>query len=188
MAKAPAKKEEPVAPVAPKGKAKLLIIIMAALVVVLALGGGAAWLLMKKKPIEGDEEAPTKAVKHEVAPVFVRLEPFTVKLQPYEDKQDQYLQVVPELKVLNVAAGDKVKVYMPEIRHNMLLVLSSRNSGELSSPQGVEKLSTELRSRTNQILGAPAPKAATPGAVQAVDKAAPEDPVQEVLFSSFIIQ
>jgi flagellar FliL protein len=184
MAKAPAKEEEPVAP---KGKKKLLImIIVAVLLVVLLLGGVGAWLLLKKKPSDGEgDDEPAKTSKHEVAPVFVRLEPFTVKLQAFEDKPDQYLQLVPELKVLNAPAGERVKVYMPEIRHNMLLILSSKNSGELSSPQGVEKLSNELRSRTNQILGAgAAPKGASP----AGDKAAADDPVQEVLFSSFIIQ
>jgi flagellar protein FliL len=181
MAKAPAKQEEPEAP--KKGKKKLFIIIIA-LVLVLALGGGAVVLL--KKPGHGEDgDEPAKASKHEVPPIFVRLESFTLKLQAYEDKPDQYLQVVPELKVINAAAGEKVKVYMPEIRHNMLLILSSKNSGELSSPQGVEKLSTELRSRTNQILGG---EAAPKGAAQAADKAAPDDPVQDVLFTSFIIQ
>ena len=74
---------------------------------------------------------------------------------------------------------------MPEIRHNLLLILSAKNAGDLSSPQGVEKLSTEMRSRINQILGAgSAPK----GDAKAAAGAAPDDPVQEVLFTSFIIQ
>lgn len=193
MAKAPAKQEEPVAP---KVKKKLLIFIIATVVVVLVLAGGAVLLLKKSSNSEGDEDA-AKTSRHELAPVFVRLEPFTVKLQPFEDKPDQYLQLVPELKVINVPAGDRVKLFMPEIRHNMLLILSSKNSGELSSPQGVEKLSTELRTQTNQILGsgdmpkgaAPADDKAIPkGAAPAVDKAGPEDPVQAVLFTSFIIQ
>lgn len=182
MAKAPAKQEEPEAPKR-KGKKKLLLLIIA-LVVILALGGGAVFLL--KKPghgADGDDKA--KASKHEVAPIFVRLESFTVKLQDFEDKPDQYLQVVPELKVVNAAAGEKVKEYVPEIRHNLLLILSAKNSGELSSPQGVEKLSTEMRSRINLILAG----GATPtGAVPAADTVAPDDPVQEVLFTSFIIQ
>jgi flagellar protein FliL len=186
MAKAPAAKQEE--PVAPKGKKTLVIIMIAVLLAVLVLGGAAAFLLLKKKPGEGEEEAPKAAAKHEVAPAFLRLEPFTVKLQPFEDKPDQYLQVVPELKLVNLLAGEKVKQYMPEIRHNMLLILSAKNSGELSSPPGVEKLSAELRSKTNQILGAPAPKGAAPGTLAAPEKAGPEDPVQEVLFTSFIIQ
>ena len=181
MAKAPAKQEEPEVP-QKKGK-KMLFIIIIALVLVLALAGG-AFMLLKKPHGEGAEEK-AKASKHEAAPIFVRLEAFTVKLQPFEGKPDQYLQTVPELKVLDAAASEKIKVYMPEIRHNMLLILSSKNSGELSSPQGVETLSGEMRGKNNQIIdGGIAPK----GAVQASNSTAPDDPVQDVLFTSFIIQ
>ena len=180
MAKAPAKEE---VPVAPKRKSKLVIIIVAALVVVLLLAGGAFWMLKKSSHGEKTTDEPAKSTKQDIAPAFVRLESFTVKLQTFEDKQDQYLQVVPELKVLDAKSGDKIKVYMPELRHNVLLILSSKNANELSSPQGVEKLSVELRSRINSILdGGAGPKLA------ATDKAGPDDLVQEVLFSSFIIQ
>lgn len=188
MAKAPAKQEEP----APKAKSskKFLIIIIAAVLLVVLLGGGvAAFLLMKKKgdAEDGDAEPKknaAKSAKHQAAPVFVRLEPFTVKLQPDPEKQqEQYLQLVPELRVLDAPVADKIKLYMPEIRHKMLLMLSSKKAAELATPQGVDKLSTDLRNQVNLIVDGEQ-KTAPP----ADGKPRAEDSVQSVLFTSFIIQ
>lgn len=187
MAKAPAKQEEP----APKAKSskKFLIIIVAVVLLVVILGGAAAVLLLKKKggedEAEGDAHKPAaKSAKHEVVPVFVRLEPFTVKLQPDPEKQqEQYLQLVPELRVLDAPVAEKIKVYMPEIRHKMLLLLSSKKPVELSTPPGVEKLSIELRIQVNLIVDGEQ-KSAPP----ADGKPRAEDSVQSVLFTSFIIQ
>ena len=187
MAKAPAKQEEPVAHA--KSSKKFLIIIIAVVLLVVVLGGGAAFILLKKKgdSEEGDGEhakkPAEKSAKHEVLPVFVRLEPFTVKMQADADKPEQYLQLVPELKVLDVTVSEKIKVYMPEIRHKMLLLLSSKKPSELSTPQGVDKLSVDLRNQVNLIVDGEQ-KAAPP----ADGKPRAEDSVQSVLFTSFIIQ
>ena len=185
MAKAPAKQEEPVAH--NKSSKKLLIIIVAVVLLVVILGGVAAVLLLKKKgdhDEEGDGKKPAaKSAKHEMVPVFVRLEPFTVKLQPDQEKQEQYLQLVPELKVLEAPVGEKIKVYMPEIRHKMLLLLSSRKPSELATPQGVDKLSVDLRNQVNLIVDGEQ-KTAPP----ADGRPRAEDSVQAVLFTSFIIQ
>ncbi len=187
MAKAPAKQEEP----APKAKSskKFLIIILAVVLLVVILGGAAAVLLLKKKGDQDEGEGEVKkhaakTAKHDVAPVFVRLEPFTVKLQPDPEKQqEQYLQLVPELRVLDAPVADKIKLYMPEIRHKMLLMLSSKKAVELSTPQGVDKLSIDLRNQVNVIVDGEQ-KTAPP----ADGKPRSEDSVQSVLFTSFIIQ
>ena len=116
---------------APKKKSKLLLFIIIG-VVVLAVGAGAAFMLMKKKPVDeegedGEEVAaeshkPKKDAKIE-PPVFVKLDPFTVRLQ--NEAQDSYLQAVPELRVLDMHTGDQVKQFMPEIRHKALLVIAA---------------------------------------------------------------
>lgn len=198
MAKAPAKQEQSAEEAAPpKPKNKLILIIVIALVVVLALGGGGAYLFLKKKPAAGDdEEAATAHAKPEAKPTFVKLEAFTVKLLPDEGKQEQqFMQTVPEFKVLNPHVAENVKNYMPEIRHNILLLLSSRRPSDLATPQGMEKLSIDIRKVVNQILDG-TPKASKhekepakddkEGAKE--DKPGPEDSVQAVLFSTFIIQ
>jgi len=185
MAKAPAKQEEPAANA--KSSKKLLIIIIVVVLLLVILGGGAAaLLLLKKKGDDGESEGKKtteKSAKHSTAPVFVRLEPFTVKLQADQEKQEQYLQLVPELRVLDAPVGEKIKLYMPEIRHKMLLLLSSKKPSELSTPQGVDKLSSDLRNQVNLIVDGEQ-KTAPP----ADGKPRAEDSVQAVLFTSFIIQ
>ena len=188
MAKAPAKQETPAAAVAPKKNKKWLIIIIAVVFLVLVLAGGVAFLLLKKSHGGGENpagESAGKSSKSEAQPVFVRLEAFTVGLQPDPEKQGQYLQTVPELKVRDITVDEKLKGYMPEIRYKIILLLQSKKPSDLSTPQGVEKLSFELRNQINQILsGGVKPVAAG----EAAANAGPNDPVQAVVFSSFIIQ
>ena len=181
---------------APKKKSKLLIIIIAAVVAVALIGGGAAFFLMKSKPAaseeEGDEppakeEKAKKAKKdHTAAPVFVKLDAFTVKLQ--NEGQDAYLQATPELRVLDAHLGEEIKLYTPEIRHKVLLILAGKKASELSTPQGVQKLSNEMRVTINAIIEPPAPRKKGKEPEEPSDTAGADDPVQAVLFTSFIVQ
>ncbi|MDD5176116.1 MAG: flagellar basal body-associated FliL family protein [Sterolibacterium sp.] len=195
MAKAPPTKQEQPAEEAapPKPKNKLILLIVIGLVLVLALGGGGAYFLLKKKHVTGDEEDAVSAhAKPEAKPIFVKLEAFTVKLMLDEGKQEQqFMQTVPEFKVLDAHVAENVKAYMPEIRHNILLLLSSRKPSELSTPQGMEKLSVDIRNVTNLILDGPPPKSSKTDKEKESsigDKPKAEDSVQAVLFSTFIIQ
>lgn len=197
MAKAADKQEKPAAEAAPAKSKKLMIIIVVALVLVLAVGGGVTFLLLKKSKAANEDGEP-EVKHHDVKPVFVKLESFTVKLQPDEGKQEQqFMQTVPELKVRDALVAEKAKTYMPEIRHNVLLLLSSRKPSELTTPQGMEKLSQDIRSVTNKILDEGGKKSDKGGKGKEKDKdkenadhgsVDPEDAVQAVLFSTFIVQ
>lgn len=191
---------------APPKKKKLLLMIIVG-VLVLVLGGGGAMMMLKKKPVdeEGDDEHPAKEEKsakkakkkdgHDTPPVFVKLDAFTVKLQV--DQQEAYLQTTPELRVVDLPVGDKVKAYMPEIRHKITLILMSRKAADISGPVGVQKLANEIRVAINRILDGPktVKKKGKKGQVveeeeheEITDEADPSDSVQAVLFTSFIIQ
>lgn len=167
MAKDKGKPAVEVAEGAPKkGKGKLLIIIIAA-VVLLGGGGGAAWYFLHAKKTGGEEQ-----VKHEEPakpPVFVKLEAFTVNLTA--DGEDHYLQTDVELKVADAKVSDDIKAHMPEIRNNILLLLSSKTAGALSSMEGKQKLSNELKEQVNKVL-----------------HAKDADGVSGVFFTSFVIQ
>ncbi len=177
---------EAAAPQAARGKAWLWA-IMALLIVILLAGGGAVWAVKKSHAQDEEEgDAPrrsaAKANKAGTAPIFVALEVFTVKLQPDHEGEDKYLQLVPALKALDLPASERMKAYMPQIRHDMLNLLSGRKASQLADAQGMERLAIDLRNRVNQPLldpRSPAPNA---------DKAGADDPVQAVLFSSLIIQ
>ncbi|MBI1989995.1 MAG: flagellar basal body-associated protein FliL [Betaproteobacteria bacterium] len=146
MAKSAAKQETQVTPIAdakPKKKSWLLKIVIA--LVVLAGGGAAAWVAMEKPATTQDAAAP-----QEKPPVFVTLESFTVNLQPQNG--DQYLQVGLVLKVAEAATADAVKLQMPEIRNRILLLLTSKKASEISTVEGKQRLSTEIKDEARQSL------------------------------------
>jgi flagellar FliL protein len=250
MAKAPPKKEDKNAEAPaeeegqpPKKKGKLPLIL--GLVVLLAAAGGGAWFFMFKD--KGEDTAQQQAKPQPPKPpVFVPLDAFTVNLSA--EQGDQYLQVAATLKVLDQPAADAAKLYMPEVRHRTLVLLSSKKAAEVTSAEGRERLAEEIRQTANNILlaatGRPvkpivldvprpageeppsadakpenaaaetpkpaevdkpqegaAAEAATPVAAPAapvappaskpatmLSRAAADDPVQSVFFTSFIIQ
>lgn len=185
MAKATEKPEEAATEVSPKSNKKLIIIV-AAVAIVLILGGVGGFLMMKKNQQAAEEVDEAKAekikkIKEETPPVIVKLDQFTVKLQPDEGRPEQYMQTVIELEVQDAMVADRVKTYMSKIRARLLLLLLGKTPSELSSPEGVEFLAAEIRNEINQILdGTVRPKGTL--------KAGPDDSVQAVYLTQFIIQ
>ena len=190
----------------PKSNKKLIIIIAAAVLVVV-LGGVAAMLLMKKKPVEGegDEEAaeqkaPAKtAAKHDpkAPPVFVPLDAFTVNLADKE--AERYAQIGVTLEITDAKLGDQIKIFMPAIRHAVLMLMADRTAAQLMERDGKLKLARDIQRETSRALGfevedeeaAEEAEAAPPkkgGKKKAKKKAPVELPVRAVHFSNFIIQ
>ena len=182
---------------APKKKSKLFLFIGIG-VLVLALAGAGAFFMLKKSHSaedgeDGEEAAEThKPAKKEKAakagpPTFVKLEAFTVRLQT--EGGDSYLQAVPELRVQDAHVAEDVKVYTPEIRHKALLVIAAKKPTDVNNPAGVQQLANELRVTINSILNPPTGKKKKKEEPEEIsDTADPDDPVQAVLFTSFIVQ
>lgn len=124
----------------PKSRKKLIVIAVAGL---LALGGGgaAAWHFLKPPPAEAHA-----AVKPPPAPpVFLELEAFTVNLAG-----DRILQAGVTLQVKEAKDGDQLKLYMPQVKSRMLLLLSAKSIEELQSPTGKQALATEIAASLRQ--------------------------------------
>jgi len=188
MSKAPAKPEAEGEAAPKKGGKKLLIIILVVVLLLVIAGGAVAFLLLKKSHSEdgGDghaQEEPAKQLKVDLShpPIFVTLDPFTVNLAPSEG--DHFLQVVMVLKVVDATVAEQMKAYMPEIRHEVNLVLSSKLPSEVATVPGREELAMECMERINFVLGFDKPaedrRQRDPG---------PWGPVISVLFNSFIVQ
>lgn len=203
MAKSPAKKEDApaAAPAAAEAKParsrrKLFVIIGAAVLVLAVAASGALLLLKQRAATEAAAEEETVQADHE-APVFVNLEAFTANLR--QEQGEQFLQAVVTLKLSDQSIAEPIKVYMPELRHRMLMLLSGKRASEISTPEGRESLAEELRVVANTVLY-PAtgrkPRPAAPAvkpignahAAPAAHRPTPDDPVQGVLFTSFIVQ
>ena len=191
------------------GKKKLIIIIVAA-VLVLVLGGGAAFVLLKKKAPEDEGEdaaagapaAHAAAVKHDkgAPPVFVPLDPFTVNLA--DKDAERYAQVAVTLEIEDSHFGDQLKLYMPVIRNNILMLLAHKTATELLTREGKEKLARQILRESLRPLGfemeAEAEESegdenaeATPASKKKKKKkkaAAPSYPIKAVQFANFIIQ
>jgi flagellar FliL protein len=175
-----AKEEKPAAaPVAPQGGSKklLIIIIVVLLFAILAIGGATAFFLMTRhnNAANIEEEEEEEMVIIEAAkkshPVYVTMETFTVNLVP--DPGEQFVQVVFSVEIVGVEFEERINAFMPKIRNNVVLLLSSKKASELLTKEGKEKLAGEIRDQMNQVL---APGTGSNG------------PVKEVLFTSFIIQ
>jgi flagellar FliL protein len=215
MAKAAAKAQAP-EPAEGSGQAEgsgkaggsgKLILIGVVLLAVLGGGGAAAWFLLGGKSQDKAESAADQKPKPRAPPVFVKLEPFVVNLAD----RGRYLQVGLELRVPDARAAEQIKVFLPEIRNGVLMVLSGRRAEEISSAEGKERLRADIRRVANKALGIeipaqpPAPrlpegtdaaaletaKAEAAKAVEAWQAAMarlPEAGVLDVLLTSFVIQ
>lgn len=168
----------------PKKSKKLLIIIVAAVLFVVLAGGGAFFMLKKgdqhaddDEEVAAEKESAKKKGGKEAHPVYIPMEPFTVNLVP--ETGDQYLQVTINVEAVDAGVGEKLKVHMPKLRNKIMLILSSKKASELAPREGKEQLADEIKDSINSVIGGEAP---------AKGKKAAEEPIKEVLFTSFIIQ
>ena len=151
---------------AKKPKKKLIIILT--LLLLIAGGAGAAWMLIPHKA-EGKDAAARKAESAPVGPpVFVVMEPFTVNLQP----DGQFLQATVTLQIANADESGSIKLYLPQVRSRLLLMLSNKTVTELSTVEGKTKLSAEIASLIEQPFAS---------GVKPVK-------ISNVFFTSFVIQ
>jgi flagellar FliL protein len=165
-----------------KGKGKLLIIIGVALTLLLGGGGAAAYFMLGKKKHEvaqteeeeeagdeakaedkkGDEKKAdkagarkTKRKKKEHAPVFVELDMFTANLK--DEDADRFIQIKLVAEVRDAPAGEMLKTMMPAVRNEVLLLLGSKESKDIATRAGKEKLAGEIVAAANHTLeGTPA--------------------------------
>lgn len=179
------------APAKPKSK-KLLLILLG--VVVLALiGAGAALFVLKKNTAEdgdGDEEAPVvqqQSAKTKVPPTFLPLDNMVVNLA--DAGGNRFVQLGITLQLQDATTSDSVKTYMPSVRSGILMLISQRTAEEMLQVSGKEKLSKDIIAEISDVMDYEIddtePQAA-PGKNKR--RNAPPNPVQAVLFSSFIVQ
>ncbi len=170
----------------PVQKSKLMLFVLIGVVVLFVLGAAGAWFFMSKKHHDADEEdeagAEPTAMKVDPSqpPVFIPIEPFTVNLQP-DEGGEQYLQVVLNFRAADAKLGEQLKLYMPEVRHHILMLLSSKKASEINSVGGREALATQICTESNKVLNSDlAPKKRAPSGCGG--------PIVAVLFTSFIVQ
>lgn len=160
--------EKPAGEEIPKKGNKLTLIVVALLVVILLGGGGFAYWFIAIHSKAQNGAKPAVEAEPDVPPLYTVLDPFTVNLKD----PGVALQTDITLKVHDDKVDAAIKLRMPEIRDQILLLLSSQQSSDLSNTAGKERLGKQISLAVNKILGAKSDK----------------EGVSQVLFTSFIIQ
>lgn len=138
---------------APAPKSKKLIFIIAGVVIALAAGGGYFYWSQKKAAEAAEHEAGDKPAKDSAksAPIFVPLDPFTVNLA--DTLAERMAQIAVTFKLRDAKDSESIKVFMPAIRHNLLKVISSKDSKEILTVDGKDKLAQEIAIAAGEALG-----------------------------------
>jgi flagellar protein FliL len=147
-------------------KKPILFILIGLLSISTGIGG--TWYIMKDQ----NGEAETTVLEEKKPITFIKLETFTVNLQSEDHEQHRYLQIELAVKVSETKVIDMIKEKMPEIRNHVLLLLSSKNATEISNFEGKQQLSQDIAEAIRLK----------------VEHEMLQEDIQDVLFTSFIIQ
>lgn len=166
---------------APKGKK--IMVALAFLVGVAAVAAASWFVVLKLKHDEGDDEdvtdaqpvRPKKKAGDAGKASFLALDPFTVNLVP--DEGAQFLQVSISLRLDDASYEPIITNLMPQIRNDVLRILSAQRGSDLQTIEGKDKLADKLRGEINSVIEPPRR-----------NMPPPDGPVRSVLFLTFIIQ
>lgn len=183
--------------VAPPKSKKLLVIVVAAVLIVVLAGMGTAMYVNKQRAAAelGDEEVPVAKQVVAGPPTYLPLDNMVVNLA--DQGGERVAQIGITLELHDAAAMEKVKHYLPTIRSSVLLLVSQRTSEDLLKIEGKEKLARDILREASEPFGgldgvedeADASKVANKtGSTRKRRRAPVDQPVQRVLFSSFIVQ
>ena len=179
-------------------KSKMKLIIIIAVVLLLVLAGGGYFVISKQRAAaaaedgSGDDAAAPKAVAHEtsmVPPAYLPMDNMVVNLA--DPGGERVAQVGVTLVVADAHVAETVKGFLPTIRSGVLLLISQSTSEELLKAEGKEKLKNDILHVASIPFGGgddDTEDAPAPTKKKKKKKAAPDYPVTDVLFSSFIVQ
>jgi flagellar FliL protein len=151
-------------------KTPWLLILLLALVVVAASSGG-TYFYLSQHAAAGETAKVEPAPQLPQAPRLVTIAPMTVNLVNERDEQS-LLYVGFALEVADDATQALLQQYMPQVRSQLLTLLSGQNSTQVITPQGKAALADKVLETLKQPL---APQQPAPA-------------VLRVLYTDFIVQ
>ncbi|WLI11084.1 MULTISPECIES: flagellar basal body-associated protein FliL [Pseudomonas] len=160
----------PVKDPATKGKIKLIIVIVVALLLAIGLSVGATWYFMhgaQSKPAAAAETAVVgkqPAIFEPMAPAFVA--------NYTQNGRQRYMQVSITLQGRNQADLDALKVHMPVIRNNLVMLFSGQDFATLASPVGQEMLRQKATASVQEVA----------------QKELGKVVIEQLLFTNFVLQ
>lgn len=158
------------APAAGKGKLKMILLIVVALLLAIGVSVGATWYFMhsaQSKPVPADETASNvkqPAIFEQMLPAFVA--------NYNQNGRQRYLQVSISLLARNQADLDALKVHMPVIRNNLVMLFSGQSFDSLATPVGQEMLRQKVTASVQEVA----------------QKELGKVVVEQALFTNFVLQ
>ncbi|MDB6049958.1 MAG: flagellar basal body-associated protein [Pseudomonas sp.] len=154
---------------AAKGKLKLILLVVLGVLLAVGVSVGATWFVMHKpqsKPNEAAQAADTKlpSIFEPMAPAFV--------VNFNQNGKQRYMQVSITLLGRNQADLDALKVHMPVIRNNLVMLFSAQPFDSLTQPIGQELLRQKAFASVQEV------------AQKEVGKVV----VEQLLFTNFVLQ
>ena len=174
-----------------KPKSKKLLYILVGVVVTAALAAGGALYILKKNTAtdDGSEEDGHAEVSHAspgTPPTFLPLENMVVNLA--DPGGNRFAQLGITMQLEDAKTGEDMKAFMPSIRNNILLLVSQRTSEEMLLVEGKGKLSRDIIASISKEMGYELDEPEAAEGEKKRKRRGPRNPVQAVLFSSFIVQ
>lgn len=154
------------------GSRKTQWLLVLVLVVMAALAATNIYLLFNQHNATKPEKPVAEHTLPDIgSPIFVRIDPFTVNLQG-DAYSRNLLYTALWLQVDDTRTRDYLMAHMPQVRSQLLTLLSAQDVKLATAPDGKNILAAKIRDMLHTSL-------TTPPAVLSVSK---------VLFSEFIVQ
>ena len=163
-------KSEAVKGPATKGKLKLILLAVVGLLLAIGLSVGATWFIMHKSEPAPAAEAPAGNVTP--GAIYEALTPaFVVNFN--QNGRQRYMQLSITLQARNQADLDALKVHMPVIRNNLVMMFSGQGFDTLaSSPVGQEMLRQKATAVVQEVA----------------QKEVGKPVIDQLLFTNFVLQ
>ncbi|EKT4465820.1 flagellar basal body-associated protein FliL [Pseudomonas juntendi] len=163
-------KSEAVKDPATKGKLKLILLLVLALLLAVGLSVGATWFVMHKSesaPAADPAQANAKpaAIYEPLAPAFV--------VNFNQNGRQRYMQVSITLQGRNQADLDALKVHMPVIRNNLVMMFSGQGFDTLAASSVGQEM---LRQKATAVVQ------------EVAQKEVGKPVIDQLLFTNFVLQ
>ncbi len=147
--------KEEVQPEKPAGSKKggkknlIIIIIVVAVSLVLGAGGFIGYKMLIEKGNGNGNGNETHKKQTGGKTIIVGLDPFVLNLSD----RGRYLKLSIQLEVSDESLQEAVKDKAPQLRDTIIMLVSSKSSNSVSSPEGKFQLKDEILFRANQVMG-----------------------------------
>ena len=155
---------------ADKGKLKLILLIAVAVLLAIGLSVGATWYFMNSEKSAAAPE-PMAEVSAKPAAIYEPMAPaFVVNFNA--NGRQRYLQVSMTLQARDAADLKALKVHMPVIRNNLVMLFSGQTFDDLATPVGQEILRQKTTASVQEVA----------------QKELGKVVIDQVLFTNFVLQ